>query len=343
MRNFKTTRRMLLAGATAAMASIAMLNPATLFAADFSGKTLEFVNFGGPGAPPDVWYRTLLPFVEKQLEGNPSINVVNKPGASSMIAANYTANAIEANGLNFGSMNGIAMNMAARGEQSAKFDLNKLEIIGAQKVTRIMAVKKEGIANFDDLLAMEGELVVGMESVATTYYNAFFELTGINAKVISSYQRFPQTLQAFRSGEVDAMPMSVIEWLNFGPDLSKDGAVAMIQYGFDEGGKIVRSGAIADVPTGQEAALQANPDAASTEAWKILNNQSLTSNISNQLWAPEGTPGDYVEALSTAFEAAVQDPEFLALHEKQYGLPAEWTNAEDARAIVNSVIANYGN
>lgn len=340
MTAFISTRRLAIAGA--AGLALAFGLPVGASAADFSGKTINFVNFGGPGSPPDVWYRSLIPFLERHLPGNPKINVINKPGASSMISANYTANALEADGLNIGSMNGVAMNMAARGEPNAEFDLRELEIVGAQKLGRLVTVKKEGISDIDDLLAMDGELVIGMESNATPYFDAFFGLTGINARIISSYQRFPDTLQAFRTGEVDAMPMSVIEWLRFGPDLAKDGAVPMWQYGFAIDGEIVGTPAV-DIPTGHAVAEMVNPDGVGSDHWATLTIQSATSTISNQIWAPPGAPLGHVEALAAGFSAATSDPEFLELHEKQYGLPAEWTGREAARAVVDGVLAAYGN
>lgn len=338
----KMKRRAALAG-IAAFATVASFAAApAAYAVDFSGKTLNFVNFGGPGSPPDVWYRTLLPFVEKNLPGNPKINVINKPGASSMIAINYTANAMKPDGLNFGSMNGVALNKAASGDPSAKFDLAELEVIGAQKLTRLVAVKKDGIDSPDDLLSLDEPLIIGMESSATSYFNAILGVTGINAKVISSYQRFPNTLQAFRTGEVDAMPISVIEWLRFGPDLEKAGAIPMWQYGLLEDGAVVGTDAV-DVITGHELAKMANADAESTPEWKAITTQAATSTISNQIWAPAGTPPEHVEALAAAFEAGANDPEFLALHEKQYGLPAEWMSRDATRAAVDYVIDAYAN
>lgn len=338
MTNISTTRRLVLAG----VAGLALAASVPASAADFGGKTINFINFGGPGAPPDVWYRSLVPFLEKHLPGNPTINVINKPGAGSMIAANYTANALEADGLNIGSMNGVAMGKAAQGDDSAKFDLRELEIVGAQKLTRLVAVKKDGLSNVDDLLAADQQLVIGMESNATPYFDAFFGLAGIDAKIISSYQRFPDTLQAFRTGEIDAMPMSVIEWLRFGPDLAKDGAVPMWQYGFAIEGEIVGTPAV-DIPTGHAVVEQVNPDGVGSDQWGTMTVQSATSVISNQIWAPAGTPLDHVEALAAGFEAATSDPEFLELHEKQYGLPAEWTGRAAARAAVDGILAVYEN
>lgn len=336
------TRRGLVAGAVTLTAALAFAAPQTAYAAEFEGKTVNFVNFGGPGSPPDVWYRTLIPFLEKHMPGNPKINVINKPGAGSMIAANYTAGALKPDGYNIGSMNAVAMNKAAKGDPSAKFDLRALEIIGAQKLTRLVAVKKDGIGSIDDLLSMDGELVIGMESDATPYFDSFFKLTGINGKIISSYQRFPDTLQAFRTGEVDAMPMSVIEWLTFGPDLMESGAVAVWQYGFAVDGTVTGTDVV-DIPTGHAVVEMVNPDGVGSDDWNVMLVQSAGQTVSNQIWAPAGTPSDFVEAFAAAFVAATSDPEFLALHEEQYGLPAEWTGRVDARAVIEGVLGVYGN
>lgn len=336
------TRRTALAGVITFATSLGLSSIATADGhVDFSGKTVTMVNFGGPGSPPDVWYRSLFPFLTKHLSGNPKINVVNKPGASSMIAANYTAAALKGDGMNFGSMNAVAMNKAAGGNPSAKFDLRTLKIVGAQKLTRLVVVKKDGITNIDDLLASDAEFIMGMESDATPYFDSFFALTGIKGKIISSYQRFPDTLQAFRTGEVDAMPMSVIEWLRFGPDLSKGGAVALWQYGFAEDGKVTATDAV-DIPTGHAVVEKVNAAGVGSDDWNVMLIQAAGQAVSNQIWAPADTPDEYVKAMSDAFIAATSDPEFIALHEKQYGLNVEWTGSEKAREIVDGVLAIYG-
>lgn len=259
-----------------------------------------------------------------------------------MISANYTARAIDNDGFAIGTFNAVAMNKAAGGDSSARFDMREMKIIGAHKLTRVVVVKKDGISTIDDLVGTDTELVVGMESDATPYFDGFFALTGINARIISSYQRFPDTLQAFRTGEVDAMPMSVIEWLTFGPDLSKDGAVPLLQYGFGVGDKVIPTDAI-DVETGHAIVERVNPDGVGSDDWNTMMVQASGQTVSNQVWAPAGTPDEAVAILSQAFVDATSDPEFRAQHEEQYGLAVEWTDAAEARAIVDSVLAIYGN
>lgn len=313
-------------------------------AVDFAGKSVNVVVFTGPGAPPDIWFRSLGPYLTKYLPGNPEVHFINKDGASSMIAANYIGNAAAPDGLTVGSFNAVAMDKAARKHPSALFDLKAMEPIGAQQLTRVIPVRMHDGKTFADLVASKQKLIIGMESDATPYFDAFFKLTGIESQIISSYQDFPQTLQAFRSGEIDSMPMSNIEWLTFAPSLTPEGISPLFQMGFvDASGEVVAESSIADVPTGNSIALAMNPDAASTPEWKTMTANAAGQTISNEVWAPPGTPEPYVEAWRKAFGEATTDPEFVAAHVKAFGVPVNWTSGPDTRAIVDRIFALYGN
>ncbi len=308
----------------------------------FADETVNIVLFAGPGAPPDIWYRTLAPYLQRHLPGNPDINFINKPGAGSMISANYTAQALDPDGLSVGTMNAVAMDRAARGDTSARFDLRDMRIIGANQLTRVMPVNLDGIETIDDLINSENEVIIGMESDATPYFEAFFGLTGINARIISSYQRFPQTLQAFRTGEVDAMPMSNIEWQTFGPSLAEEGAAAIWQMGYLNADGEVVGVEIPPIPTGHDVVRQVNPDAVGGEAWNVMTIAAAGQSISNEVWAPPGTPDAYVEAWRDAFVAATSDPEFIATHLESYGIEPSWTDGAQAREVVDQILALYG-
>jgi tripartite-type tricarboxylate transporter receptor subunit TctC len=127
------TRRALMGGAAMALAVAGMAVPAAAEdAANFAGKTVNIVVFTGPGAPPDIWFRSLAPYLTKHLPGNPAVNFINKDGAGSMIAANYIAQAAAKDGLTVGAFNAVAMDKAARKDASAQFDLRAMEPIGAR-------------------------------------------------------------------------------------------------------------------------------------------------------------------------------------------------------------------
>lgn len=340
---FSLTRRVILSGAAAAVAAIGLSSTASAAGhISFEGETVTIVSFGAPGSPPDVWYRSLAPYLKRHLPGNPDIDFINKPGAGSMISANYTAQAVKPDGFTVGTFNAIAMTKAAKGDPSAKFNLREMQILGANQLTRVIPVKLDGVSNIDELIARDGELIIGMESDATPYFSSFFKLAGIDGRIISSYQRFPDTLQAFRSGEVDAMPMSNIEWLTFGPDLSQNGVEAIWQFGYIKDGEVTAVEK-PDVPTGHDVIRRINPDAVGGDDWNEMLVAVAGQSVSNEIWAPAGTPPEYAAVWAQAFFDAVNDPEFQAEHEKAYGIPASWTDAATARAIVDSVLEVYGN
>jgi tripartite-type tricarboxylate transporter receptor subunit TctC len=345
MKSFSLTRRALMLGAATALAATSLTSAAVAQdAADFKGKTVNVVVFTGPGAPPDIWFRSLAPYLTKYLPGNPEVGFINKDGAGSMISANYIANAAAPDGLTVGAFNAVAMDKAARKDPSALFDLRKMEPIGARQLTRVMPVRAPGIKNFDEFKKSGKKLIIGMESDATPYFDAFFKLTGLQGQIISSYQDFPQTLQAFRGAEVDSMPMANVEWLLFASSLTPEGVSPMWQMGYvDATGNVVAESSIADVPTGHALALAANPDAASTPEWKIMTASAAGQTISDEIWAPPGTPAPYVEAWRKAFASAVTDPQFVAEHMKAFGVPVNWTSGEDTRKAVETIMGLYGN
>jgi hypothetical protein len=140
------------------------------------------------------------------------------------------------------------------------------------------------------------------------------------------------------------MTMTNIEWLTLAPSLSPEGIVHLFQMGFvDASGEIVPESSIADVPTGSSIALAMNPEAASTPEWKIMTANAAGQTISNEIWAPPGTPAPYVDAWRKGFAEATADPEFVAAHIKSFGVPVNWTSGEDTRAVVDKILALYGN
>jgi tripartite-type tricarboxylate transporter receptor subunit TctC len=348
MTNYALTRRSLMgAAAMAAMAVTTIgttLPAAAADAVDFAGKTVNVVVFTGPSAPPDIWFRTLGPYLKKYLPGNPEVNFVNKDGAGSMISANYIAKVAAPDGLTVGAFNAVAMDKAARKDPSAQFDLRAMEPVGARQLTRVMPVRMPGVKTFAEMKAAGKKLIIGMESDATPYFTAFFKLVGIDAQIISSYRDFPQSLQAFRASEVDSMPMSNVEWLTFAPSLTPEGVSPMWQMGFVDGtGNVVAESSIADVPTGHSIVTAMNPSAVDSPEWKIMTANAAGQTVSDQVWAPPGTPAPLVEAWRTAFQSAVADPEFVAFHVKSFGVPANWTSGADTRKVVDKILGLYGN
>ena len=66
--------------------------------ADFSGKRLRIIVPFNEGGGTDSLTRSLVPFMQKYLPGNPKILVINKPGAGGIVGGNYFESRAEKDG-----------------------------------------------------------------------------------------------------------------------------------------------------------------------------------------------------------------------------------------------------
>ena len=150
-------------------------------------------------------------------------------------------------------------------------------------------------------------------------------------------------MQAFRTGEVESMPISSIEWVTIEQSVREEGGSLLWQVGYLDSEGQVQPVDYVDIPTGHEIVRQINPEAVGGEDWNIMSAAAAGQAISDEVWAPAGTPEKYVQAWREAFTKAVTDSGFVTEHIQAYGTSPVWTEGEDARAIVNEILAIYNN
>ncbi|MGQ0550043.1 MAG: tricarboxylate transporter, partial [Armatimonadota bacterium] len=57
----------------------------------FTGKTIEIVVPTAVGGPSDILNRSLAPFLEKHIAGNPAVRIRNMPGGGTVLGSNWFA------------------------------------------------------------------------------------------------------------------------------------------------------------------------------------------------------------------------------------------------------------
>ena len=83
-----------------------LLEISTVHAQNFlDGKTITFLVGSSAGGGTDVTARLLARHIERHIPGKPRIDIVNKPGAGGMIAANELYNLKKPDGLSISTMN----------------------------------------------------------------------------------------------------------------------------------------------------------------------------------------------------------------------------------------------
>jgi tripartite-type tricarboxylate transporter receptor subunit TctC len=86
----------------------------------YSGKTMKIIVSSASGGGYDQYARMLARYMPKYLPGNPTMVVVNMPGAGGIIAANHLFNIAEKDGTVIGTLNRFAAVMPFLGVEQAR-------------------------------------------------------------------------------------------------------------------------------------------------------------------------------------------------------------------------------
>lgn len=82
----------------------------------YQGKTINFIVSSDAGGTSDLRVKSLVPYLQKYIPGNPTVVVEYMPGGGGRKAANYVYRSAKADGLMIGSMGTTLLAAAIQGE-----------------------------------------------------------------------------------------------------------------------------------------------------------------------------------------------------------------------------------
>lgn len=275
----------------------------------FAGRRITlFIGFsaiGGIGY--DTYGRVMARYLGKYLPGHPLVIAENKPGAGSMILANYLYNSAPKDGSEIGVIGrGVAMDRLLYGDtSSARFDATKFNWLGSMnnEVSGFFISDRAPVRNLQDILAGH-ELVVGSNGAGsdpTIFTLTLNALLGTRLKLIPAYPGMNEILLAMESGELDG--------------------VAGYSWGSARGGSArqLQDGKLKLV---MQMALQKHPDlpeiplimdlVKSAADRQVLQLIFARQSMGRPFVAPPGLAPPIVAALRTGFAAAMSDPALIA-------------------------------
>jgi tripartite-type tricarboxylate transporter receptor subunit TctC len=97
----------------------------------YHGKTIRVVVGTSPGNSQDQMTRLVARQLPKYIPGNPQIIIENRPGASSVIAANYLFKIAKGDGLTIGVVSRALYFDQLIGRQEVQFDWTKFTWVGS--------------------------------------------------------------------------------------------------------------------------------------------------------------------------------------------------------------------
>lgn len=317
------------AGHLSAIIGVALFGFATFtgsvaHAIDLAGKNVKMlVPFGESGGA-DSWARTMIPYLEKYLPGNPKILVYNKPGAGGISGTNYFSEKAETDGTWIYVQSTSAASSYMLGDPRIKYKLDEFEpVLNSPRGIMLYVREDFGLAEITDLKARI-ERIKSFPIEQRTYggstpisgglpVRVALSMLGIEVNSVWGLKSNGAMAVAFERGEFQLSHDSTISYFRNRKHMIDSGlAVPFYTFGnIDETGKITRDPAAPDVPTFNEyykAVYGKEPSGPGYNALLALMGVSVP--LSKSLLLPPGTPKDVVEVWRTAAVKMLNDEEF---------------------------------
>ena len=304
------TLRTLYIGLTA-LAAVPLATSMASAAEFFAGKSIDLLIGAPPGGGYDIYARALARHYGRHIPGQPTIVSKNMPGAGSARAAGFISTIAPKDGTAIAAiMPGAVMGPLLDEKAEALFDPTKVNYLGtANTGTRVCVSRKDSrIKTFDDALTQKAAFGGVSTNDSTREYGYMHKNTaGAKYDVVSGYSGTAEIALAMERGEIDGA--CGWDWSSFKsqrPDWVRDGKVnVLLQVGLEPNAELTRMG----IPSVFNYIK-------SDDARKVVELVISQQVFQRSYIAPPGLPAEQLETLRSAFDATMNDRQFLDDAEK---------------------------
>lgn len=295
----------------------------------YSGRTIDFIIGFPPGGGYDQYSRLVARFLPRHIPGNPSIVVRNMPGGGSRTAVNHLYHVAPQDGSVLGTADHSLPMEQAMGDPTLNLDMAQFNYIGNPTVANNVLVTWHtwGIETIED--ARQTAVPIGSSGSATTYQYPMVmnTLLGTQFEIIAGYQGGNDMNVAMENGELAGRGSnSWASYKAFQPHWIEEGLIdVIVQIGLE------KEPDLPDVPLLLDLAEN-------EEDREMLTLLSAPVMLGRPVFTTPNVPEERVAALREAFDAMVEDPDFLAAAEAE-GLEITPVSGARLQEIVDEIIA----
>lgn len=282
----------------------------------YAGKTIEIIVPTAVGGPSDILNRSLAPFLEKHITGNPAVRIRNMPGGGTVLGSNWFAANAKPDGLTLlASPVGSKIAYVIQ-NPAVRYDFRKFRLVAVSGGGAVFyASPRTGMRQATDIAKTSG-LVMGSPSPPGNVLTALlaFEVLGANPRVVFGFEGVGPIRLAFERGELNFDFQATIVYVSQVLPLVREGKVVpLMTLGYiNERGEVVRDPAVPDLPTVYEVYQQQfgrKPEG--FLRWKAYRATVAAAWVYGRgLWVPEGTPPEVLRPLHEAIDRMNRDREF---------------------------------
>ena len=267
----------------------------------YAGKTVSLYIGSSVGGGYDAYGRLVARHIGKYIPGNPTVVVVNMPGAGGEVALSYLYNRAKPDGLTM-SHGTTSMYRNRPLGMATKYDLNKFTFIGTMPESSFLIVVRgdHPLKTFDELFTSKKPLFWGAETAGSAGTHNLLghtmQLMGANVELVRGYRGTgPRRAALFRK-EID---VTLERLATARPHLEEGTQRLLLVLTHPK-----------HVPPEIKGNVQSWSEIKLTPELRELSEFIITtSDLDKSFLLPPGVPPERVEILRRAFDQAVKDPE----------------------------------
>jgi len=297
-------------------AVLAALLSGVVKAADFTGKTIEFVIPFPTAGGSDVWARFFAPFLAEHLPGKPTVVVKNVPGGGSITGTNQFVQRAKPDGLSILGTSGSTQVPYLLDDPRVRYEFKDLIPILVSPTGGVVYVNPTlGAKDARDIGKLRGKkMKYGSQGPTSLDLVPVlgFEIMGLDVDPVFGLARGPGRL-AFERGEslIDYQTSSAY-LRNVVPLIKAGKAVPLFSWGvLNDKGEFARDPTFPDLPHFAEAyemAYGKKPSGTAYEAFKAFVVAGYAAQ--KPIFLPKGTPKDIVDTYVQTLDKVVKMPAF---------------------------------
>jgi tripartite-type tricarboxylate transporter receptor subunit TctC len=278
------------------------------------------VNFAA-GGPTDIEGRLLAKHIAKHIDGQPTVIVQNKDGASGLVGAAYLGEVGPRDGTMFGYLTGTSWNYLID-PAAFRVDFRDYEFIGYQPGNAVYYVRADtppGLKQAADLMKAQGLVMggLGKDSSKDLLQRLTFDMLGLQYRYVTGYRSSNTARLALLNGEINMHSESTPAYLGIvEPSMVKTGKVIPVWYDPNYDSKsfspapMMAGKGVATFPEFYRMVKGGTPAGPLWDAYKA--NLAVDAQMLRLIAMPPGSPPAAVAALRKALVALNDDPDYAA-------------------------------
>jgi tripartite-type tricarboxylate transporter receptor subunit TctC len=304
--------------------SLGLAFPALGAAPYYEGKTIEVIIPFPVAGGTDIWIRTIAPYLEKYIPGNPKFNFRNIGGGRGIPGMMEFAAKAKPDGLLLLVSSATNYFPVLLGDKAAKYDLRQWKPLLVNPVGGVMYVSPaSGVKRVEDLAKAKDLVYGGISAIGLDLIPLIsFELLEMNAKGVLGFKGRGEARIAFERGETNIDYQTTPAYNATVVPLIKEGkAIPLMSFGqLDDRGNIVRDPAVPDLPTVPEVYEKLKgkkPSGRFWETYKIFMPSAFA--VQKILWVKGEAPAEVLRVYYAAADRLEKDQEFQTKTDKVLG------------------------